>query len=217
MTVSATGSAAAAKQILEKAGYTLGSNGFFSLGGKEVTLAIIDPSAFTDYAQDDAIIAQELRAAGINATFVGQSVDAWTQNVADGDFQMTSHWSNSGISPYQMYDGWLDSSLATGSTATGDYERLNNPTIDSELAALAGASTTATQTAALAPIAKYVADNLPIIPTTTASDWFEYNSQNYTGWPTQANPYESGQPSGTNNGPGSGSDEVVILHLTPAS
>ena len=83
------------------------------------------------------------------------------------------------------------------------------------LAKLAGAETTAEQTAALVPIAKYVAANLPIIPTTTASEWFEYNSQNFVGWPTPQNPYESGQPSGTNNGPGSGTDEVVILHLRP--
>ena len=82
-------------------------------------------------------------------------------------------------------------------------------------ATLAGAETTAQQTAALAPIAKYVAANLPIIPTTTASQWFEYNSQNYTGWPTQQNPYESGQPSGQNNGGTTGTDEVVILHLRP--
>ena len=60
-----------------------------------------------------------------------------------------------------------------------------------------------------------MADNLPIIPTTTASEWFEYNCQHFVGWPTQHNPYETGQPSGTNNGPGSGTDEVVILHLTP--
>ena len=66
------------------------------------------------------------------------------------------------------------------------------------------------------PIEKYVAKNLPVIPTTTAADWFEYNSQYFTGWPTQANPYDSGQPSGTNNGPGTGSDEVVILRLKPA-
>jgi peptide/nickel transport system substrate-binding protein len=83
------------------------------------------------------------------------------------------------------------------------------------LATLAAAPDTAAQTQALAPIAKYVADNLPIIPTTTASQWFEYNSQNYTGWPTEQNPYETGQPSGSNNGPGSGTDEVVILHLKP--
>jgi peptide/nickel transport system substrate-binding protein len=215
MTVSATADSAAAKQVLQKAGYTLGSNGFFSKGGKSVTIAITDPSAYTDYAQDDALVAQELRAAGIDATFVGQSTDAWNSDVADGDFQLTSHWSNGGLTPYNMYDGWLDSSLATGNAATGDYERLNSPTIDAELAALAGAATTAAQAAALAPIAKYVAANLPIIPTTTASEWFEYNSQNYGGWPTQQNPYETGQPSGTNNGPGSGTDEVVLLHLTP--
>jgi len=215
MTVSATGNPSAAKQVLEKAGYTLGSNGFFSKGGKTVSLTIVDPSAFTDYAQVDELVAQELRAAGIDAAFQGLSTNAWFADVADGSFQLTSHWSNGGLTPYNMYDGWLDSSLATGSTATGDFERLNNPTINADLATLAGASTTAAQTTALVPIEQFVAANLPIIPTTTASQWFEYNSQNYTGWPTQDNPYETGQPSGTNNGPGSGTDEVVILHLVP--
>jgi peptide/nickel transport system substrate-binding protein len=215
MTNSATGSAAAAQQILQKAGYTKGSDGFFAKGGKEVTITITNPSAYTDYAQVDALVAQELKAAGINATFQGQSVDAWNSDVASGNFQLTSHWSNGGITPYNMYDGWLDSALSSGSTATGNYERLKDPNVDSMLAKLAGAESTADQTAALEPIAKYVAANLPIIPTTTSSQWFEFNSQNYTGWPTQDNPYETGQPSGTNNGPGSGTDEVVILHLIP--
>ncbi len=215
MTVSATGSAAAAEAILTKAGYTKGSNGFFQKGGKTVALTIVDPAAYTDYAEDDSIVAGELRAAGIDATFDGIAVTTWDSDVADGDFQMTMHWSNGGLTPYNMYDGWLDSSLATGSAATGDFERLNDPAIDADLAALAAAPTTAAQTTALAPLATYVADNLPIIPTTTASDWFEYNSQNYTGWPSQSNPYESGQPSGSNNGGSSGTDEVVILHLTP--
>ena len=215
LTVSATGSAAAAEQILTKAGYTKGSNGFFAKNGQTVALTITAPAAYTDYAEDDSIVAQELRAAGIDATFQGIATTAWNSDVADGDFQLTSHWSNSGLTPYNMYDGWLDSSLASGSAATGDYERLNSPAIDSDLAALAAASTTAAQTTALVPLEQYVAANLPIIPPTTASDWFEYNSQNYTGWPTQSNPYESGQPSGSNNGNSTGTDEVVILHLLP--
>ncbi len=82
---------------------------------------------------------------------------------------------------------------------------------------LAGAPTVAAQTKALAPIAKFVATDLPVIPVTTASEWFEYNSQNYVGWPTQQHPYDTGQPSGTNNGPGTGSDEVVVLRLSPRS
>jgi peptide/nickel transport system substrate-binding protein len=214
---SATADPSAAAKVLENAGYTKDSSGFFAKNGQEVALTIIDPAAYTDYAADDALVAQELKAAGINATFQGIATTTWNADVADGDFQLTMHWGNGGLSPYNMYDGWLDSSLATGSTATGDYERLNDPTLDSDLAALAAASTTSAQTTALVPLEDYVAANLPIIPTTTAADWFEYNSQHYTGWPTQSDPYESGQPSGQNNGGSTGTDEVVILHLVPVS
>ena len=216
LTVPATGDVASAKSVLTAAGYKMGSNGFFQIGGKTLALSLVDPSSYTDYAQDDALIAQQLRAAGIDVTFNGLTVNAWNADVADGDFQLTLHWGSGGVTPYNLYDNWLDSSLVTGSAATGDFERLKDPAIDADLATLSGAATLAAQTTALTPIEKYVAANLPIIPTTTAADWFEYNSQNYTGWPTQANPYDSGQPSGTNNGTGTGSDEVVILHLTPA-
>jgi len=216
-TVPATGDVAKAKQVLEAAGYTMGSNGYFAKGGKTLALTLVDPASYTDYAQDDALIAQQLRAAGMDVTFDGLTVNAWNADVADGDFQLTLHWGSGGITPYNMVDNWLDDTLVSSTGATGDYERLKDPAIQSDLQALSGTATVATQTAALAPILKYIAANLPIIPTTTAADWFEYNSQNYTGWPTQANPYDSGQPSGTNNGPGTGSDEVVVLHLTPAS
>jgi peptide/nickel transport system substrate-binding protein len=113
--------------------FTKGSNGFFEKNGQTVSITIVDPSAYTDYAEVDSLVAQQLRAAGIDATFQGLSVNAWNTDVADGDFQLTSHWSNGWLTPYNMYDGWLDSSLATGNSATGDYERLNNPTIDADL------------------------------------------------------------------------------------
>jgi len=217
MTVSASADAATAESILTKAGYTKGSNGFFEKGGKTVSLTIVDPAAYTDYAEDDSIVAGDLRSAGIDATFDGLAVTAWSSDVADGDFQLTMHWSNNGLTPYNLYDNWLDSSLSSTNNATGDYERLNDPALDADLATLAGASTTAEQTSDLVPLETYVAQNLPVIPTTTASEWFEYDSQNYVGWPTQSNPYETGQPSGTNLGAGAGTDEVVILHLTPRS
>jgi peptide/nickel transport system substrate-binding protein len=213
-TVSATGNATAAKAVMKAAGFTMGSNGFWQKGGKTVALTIIAPSAYTDMSEVDSIAAQELKAAGIDATFQGIATTAWNNDVADGDFQMTEHWSNNGITPYNMYEGWLDSKLAT-SSATGDYERLNDPAVETDLATLASANTVSAQTTALLPLEKYVAANLPVIPLETASEWFEYNSQDFTGWPTQQDPYETGQPSGTNNGPGSGTDEVVILHLKP--
>jgi peptide/nickel transport system substrate-binding protein len=216
-TLPATGDVAAAKQVLTADGYKMGSNGFFAKGVKTLALTLVDPSSYTDYAQDDALVAQQLRAAGIDVTFDGLTVNAWNAAVADGNFQLTLHWGSGGVTPYNLYDNWLDDTLVSSTGATGDFERLKDPAIQADLATLQGAATVAAQTAALAPIEKYVVNNVPIIPTTTAADWFEYNSQNYTGWPTQTDSYDSGQPSGTNNGPGTGSDEVVILHLKPAS
>jgi peptide/nickel transport system substrate-binding protein len=215
-TVASTGNAAAAQNVLKAAGYTKGSNGFFQKGGKTVSITLISPSAYTDYAEVGSIAAQELKAAGIDANFQGISVNAWNQDMATGNFTLAEHWSNGGVTPYNLYDNWLDSALSSPTAATGDYEGLKNPSIDSALARLAGSPSVEEQTAALTPIAKYVEANLPVIPITTASDWFEYNSQHWVGWPTQSNPYESGQPSGSNNNAGTGTDEVVILHLRPA-
>jgi peptide/nickel transport system substrate-binding protein len=217
MTMSATGSASAAKALLVKSGYTLGSNGYFEKGGQTVSITLISPSAYTDYAEVGSIVAGELKAAGIEASFQGISVSAWNADMADGDFQLAEHWSNNGLTPYNLYDNWLNSALASGSAATGDYERLNNPAINADLAKLAGAATVAQQTTDLIPIEKYVAANLPVIPVTTASEWFEYDSKNFVGWPTKQNPYETGQPSGTNSAAGAGTDEVILLHLSPRS
>jgi peptide/nickel transport system substrate-binding protein len=214
-TVSPNANVAAADAVLTKAGYKKNSSGFYALNGKEVALTIISPSAYTDMAEVDSIGAQELRAAGIDATFQPLTTDAWNADVADGDFQMTEHWSNGGITPYNTFEGWLNSSLATGSTATGDYERLNDPALDADLNTLAGANSISQQATDLVPLEKYIAANLPVIPLETAAEWFEYNSQRFVGWPTASDPYDSGQPSGTNNNAGTGSDEVVLLHLSP--
>jgi peptide/nickel transport system substrate-binding protein len=217
-TFSPNANVAAADAVLTKAGYRKDSSGYYALNGKEVALTIISPTSYTDMAEVDSIGAQELKAAGINATFSGLTSNAWTADVADGDFQMTEHWSNGGVTPYNMYDGWLNSALSTGAAAkaaTGDYERLNDPALNADLATLAGANSIPQQAADLVPLEKYIANNLPVIPLETAAEWFEYNSQHFVGWPSQQNPYESGQPSGTNNNAGTGTDEVVLLHLSP--
>lgn len=214
--VSTSANPAAAEQILKSAGYKKDGAGFYALNGKEVALKIEDPAAYTDYAQDDQIVASELKAAGINATFYGTSTPAiWNTDLANGSFQLTMHWGNGGISPYNMYDNWLDHTLVNGASTSGDYGRLNDPTVQSMLAKIAGDSTTAAQAADFQPLLQYVAKNLPVIETVNSAQWFEANSTHFTGWPSPTNAYETGQPSGSNNGPGSGTDEVVILHLTP--
>jgi peptide/nickel transport system substrate-binding protein len=209
-TLPAHSDVAAAKQVLEQAGYVMGSDGFFrTKSGQELSLDITNPSSFADYATGDQMIAGWLRKAGINATFVGQSVTAWSSDIATGNYQLTAHWSQTSVSPYQLYNDWLNSAQATNNAA-GDFERLKDPTVDAALNKLASDNTVSAQQADLAPIEQYVAQNLPIIPTVYGVVFDEYNTSKFSGWPTAADPYESGSPNTPTN-------EVVVLRLRPAS
>jgi peptide/nickel transport system substrate-binding protein len=199
-----------AKAVLKQAGYVMGSDGLFrTKSGQKLSIDITNPSSFSDYAAGDALIAKQLQAAGIDARFVGQSVDAWSSDIATGNFQLTQHWSQTSVAPYQLYNDWLNSAQATNNAA-GDFERLKDPNVDGMLTKLAGDDSVADQQSDLAPLEKYVADNLPIIPTVYGVVFDEYNTGKFSGWPTQDNPYESGSPNAPTN-------EVVILHLRPTA
>ncbi len=209
-TLSPTSNIAAAKAVLTAAGYVLGPDGMFQTkSGQKLTINITNPSSFSDYATGDAMIARWLRQAGIDATFVGQSVTAWSSDIASGNFQLTQHWSQTSVAPYQLYNDWLNSAQAT-SNAAGDFERLNDPQVDTMLTKLAGDNSVASQQADLSPIEQYVANNLPIIPTVYGVAFDEYNTSNFSGWPSSSNTYESGSPNAPTN-------EVVNLHLKPTS
>jgi peptide/nickel transport system substrate-binding protein len=208
LTLGARGNPAAAKAVLRKAGFVMGSNGFFKDStGRELKVTLTDPASYTDYAEDDSLAAAAMRKAGIDAVFNGQSVSAWSSGIATGKFQLSMHWSQTSISAYQLYNNWLNSALATDN-ANGNFERLNEPSIDALLGKLAGAVSVADQLKYLAPIEKYVATNVPIIPTVYGAAFDEYNTLHFTGWPSAADPYESGSPNAPTN-------EVVVLRLTP--
>lgn len=212
-TLSPKANPAGADAVLKKAGYTL-KGGLYALKGKVVDITISDPSDFTDYAEDDKIIVQDLKAAHIKASFNGMSDTAWFASLANQTYgSATSHWSNSSIQMYGVYQGWLASSISakgTNNAASGDFAGLHDPTIDRELRTLSAATTTKATLKAIAPIEAYVAQNLPVIPTVYGASFDEYNSTAFTGWPSASNPYEEGQPQQPNN-------EVVVLHLKPTS
>ena len=209
----ATANPKAADALLTKAGYTL-KGGWYALKGKVVDITISDPSDYADYAEDDKIMVADLEAAHIKASFDGLSDTAWYAALANQSYgSATSHWSNSSIQMYGVYQGWLESTLSakgTNNAASGDFEGLQDPTIDRELRTLSAATTTKATLKAIAPIEQYVAKNLPVIPTVYGASFDEYNSAAFTGWPSASDPYEEGQPQQPNN-------EVVVLHLKPVS
>jgi peptide/nickel transport system substrate-binding protein len=202
---------AAANKVLKDAGYKKVGK-YWALNGKVVKFAITDPSSYSDYKADDILAAKELQKAGIDATFEGLSVNQWNADMATGNFELTQHWSTTAANPVQQYNDWLNSSEATKTNRAGNFEGLKDSKVDGMLAKAAATPPGPALAKALGPIEKYVATNLPIIPTVYGSTWGQYNTGEFSGWPAKsgAGQYETAQPSAPTN-------EVVVLHLKPTS
>lgn len=207
-----TESVSKAKQLLESDGWRRNSNGIYAKGGKTLSFTLTAPSGYHDWMNSAAIIAQQLKKAGIAVTVQGIANDDWVQRVAQGKYQLTLGSSNTGATPFVAYEGWLDYKLSgpVGTNATGDTERWNSPATQQLLADYRDASTDAARLSALYGLEKVMVEQVPVIPLVYSVDWAMYRSQKVTGWPTAANPYAPASP----YTPGA---EIVVLRLKPAS
>lgn len=210
-----------AKAALTAAGFKMGSDGYFAKNGKTLEFTVEDPSEYSDFINDDNIMQQQLKAVGIKVDVKGTTVPGWNADFASGNFDSIAHWANGGISPYNMYANWLDSTLSSGAnakSATGDWERFTGPdavkaenllqTYAAEKPNADGSATTA-QIKTVDDLGTIIAKDLPVIPLFYGVAWGDYNDSHWTGWPTPSNPYMPIQP----NGP---FDEYTVLHLKPA-
>jgi peptide/nickel transport system substrate-binding protein len=203
--------ASKAEQTLEAAGFKKDSNGLMALNGKEIKLTLGDPSGFADYMTDDQVIASELKAIGIGVTVQGLSTNGWESDIADGNFQLTLDWSQSG-DIYYILDSLLDYNLSApqGKSASYDYERWNDPQTQSFLTQYQNSPTAAGRQQALDGLEGIMVNQVPVIPIVGASDWGSYSTRKVTGFPSPQDPYDAAT-AGTPNG------EVVALHLVPRS
>ena len=209
--LSPTSDAAKVSQLLTSDGYTK-AGGKWMKNGQPIKFAIEDPSSYTDYATDAALIASQLNAEGFVVSFDGVQATQWSADFPVGNFQAMIHWGAQGPNPYYYFDNWLDSTLSApaGQPAGGDYGRFNSPQAQAALAQFAGSNDTATQQQALNTLQTIVATQAPVIPLLYGAAWYEYSTKDYTGWPTQSNQYNDPVP----NAPYM---EYTLLHLTPAS
>ena len=200
----------AVTSLMTGAGYAKDGSGIWAKGGKEVSFAIEDPTAYTDYYQAAQIMASDLKAVGFDVKVSGVDANKWYADLAAGTFDTAIHWGNTGPSPYAQFEGWLDPALAQGSNASGDYGRFTDPTATAALAAYAKAGSAEQSAAAVNTLAKVMSDQVPVAPLMYAAGWYEYNTTNYSGWVTKTNQYVDPSPNPANV-------EYVILHLTPTS
>ena len=194
-----------AVKTLEDAGYKKGSDGIFvSPEGKKLSFTLQTVSGWTDWATMAQLISQELKAVGIDVKVQQPDQAAYTTNVTGGNYELAISWTNSGPDPFKQYQDMLNSH------GGWNLEKWNDPKTDEALKTFQGTSDEAKQKEAINYIQNVMVEQMPVIPLVNGPVWYEYRTENYTGWPTEDDPYANPAPF---NWP---APAIVLSKLQPA-
>ncbi len=204
---------AKAKQILEAAGFQMGSNGIFETkSGTPLSFSIVNIGDYSDWVLVMQILQQDFKAVGIGLTVQNISSNAYDSDLFTGNYDLIYATEGGGPSPYYEMRQWLLSSNSApiGKTASSNWERYDNPATDALLDEYPAASS-AGQHQIVDELQQVLLSQVPVIPVTESVDWYQYNTKDFSGWPTPSDPYAQPSPALT---PDIG---WVLLHLKPAS
>jgi peptide/nickel transport system substrate-binding protein len=204
---------AKAKQILQQAGYKLGGNGIFAKNGQQLSFSVINIGGYSDWVASMSVIQSELMAVGIQITPDNLAQNDFLNRLYTGSYQLAYYAETGGPTPYYELRQWLYSanSAPIGKDAASNWERYSNPATDTLLNQYATTTDSATQHQIVDELQQVVLSDVPFIPVTEEVAWFQYNTADFTGWPSPQNPYAL--PAAYSY-PDMGQ---VLLHLAPKS
>jgi peptide/nickel transport system substrate-binding protein len=175
-----------AKQLLQSAGYS---------DSNKLKLSIITVTGYTDWDASLAVVKQQLAKAGIDLTIQDLQQQSYNQKLFTGDYDLAYASQSGGPTPYYELRQLLYSknTAPVGKQANSNYSRYSKPEVDKLFDQYASADPD-TQVKLIKQISSYMIKDLPVIPTTESVDWYQYNTKDLDGWPTQDNPYAQPAP-----------------------
>ena len=176
------------KQDVDKAKAAMQSAGYSS--SNKLKLSVITVTGYTDWDASLAVIKQQLAPIGIDLTVEDLAQQTYDSRLYEGDFDLAYYGESGGPTPYYELRKWLYSknSAPLGKDASSNFERYNNPAVDALLNQYPTADD-AGQVAIVKQIEAAMVKDVPVIPVTESVDWFQYNTKDIDGWPTESNPY----------------------------
>ncbi len=205
---------AAANKILDDAGYKKGSDGMRMLpSGDPLKLTLSVPSNYTDWITVTQLLDEQLAEIGIDLEPQGIAEAACGDSNRSGEYDIAMSNAPMFASPYFFYRGFLSSELSApaGSPAKTNISRWEDPETDQILKDFAGTNDEAKQLEAIHKLGEIVATEMPVIPLVISPTWGLYRTANWTGFPSENDPYAAPTPYTYPD------NLLVVRNLTPAS
>jgi len=188
-----------AKSLMAGLGYT---------EANPLKLSIITITGYTDWDASLAVVKQQLKPIGIDLTVSDLAQQTFDDRLYNGNFDLAYYGQAGGPTPYYELRQMLYSknSAPIGKPASFNYERYLNKDVDALFDKYPTADD-AGQVDIIKQVGAAMMRDVPVIPTTESVNWFQYNTADIGGWPTESDPYA--QPAAFNVP----DVEQVLLHV----
>ena len=185
-----TQNASSAKSAFQKAGFTY-SGSKLTKNGKQVAMTIEMPNNFTDWVAAATEVKSELSAVGINVTLNEPQYAQYEKDIQAGSFDAAMGGFGGSGSPYIDFNNALNSKFATplNTPTVNNFERFKSPQVDQALSQLAAAVGKDAQNQATYKLEQVMYKQVPIVLMYYGGSWGLFSTKNFTGWPSQSNPY----------------------------
>lgn len=184
-----------ARQVLTDAGYTWKSDNLIDPDGEPVSFSLSVPAGWSDWNTEQALIAEELgESLGIDVKVDQPDWGGWDAARQEGTFQAIIHWLEDTGNAYGVYTSTMDPKWIVDDKAQFNFGRFNDPTVTEALNTYANTSSDEEREAALGVMQKAFVEQIPAIPLGSHPLLGEYNTRNYTGFPTEDDLYASADP-----------------------
>ncbi|MFB8230707.1 ABC transporter substrate-binding protein [Cellulosimicrobium sp. NPDC055967] len=185
-----------AKKVLTDAGYTFDGDTLVDPDGEPVTFQLSVPQGWNDYVTGISLIAESVKAIGVEASVDTPDSDSWWAAKGTGDFDAILHWTETGATPYDIYSDTMDARWLkpVGEAADYNFGRFDSPEATAALDAYLAATTDEDRATAIAEAQKIFVDQVPVMPIGTRPFITEFNTRNYVGWPSDDDPYINADP-----------------------
>lgn len=181
-----------ANQLLDAAGYPRGEGGVRSTpDGKKMSYDLVVPSGWTDTIAISKLVQEHLAPIGIEIKPSSVAQSNWVDLRKSGKFDLTIAPTTVGTAPYFYYRSFMSSEFKVpdDKPASSNPGRWYDPETDELFKQYESTDDPAKQQEALNGLQKIVVEELPLIPILRSPNWSQYRTKNFTGWPTEADPY----------------------------
>ncbi|EAQ65108.1 ABC-type dipeptide transport system, periplasmic component [Marinomonas sp. MED121] len=155
--------------------------------GRPLAFDIQVVNGWTDWIQVVQMAGEYYAEIGIQANLKTVDWGVYDKALKQGDYEVAINWSLAAPNPIKVYEEYFASSRIGKAFHAG--HGFHNPMLDALIQDFGTLRDSQKQHDILNKLQRVTAENLPFIPLFSNPTWFQFNTSNIVGWPSEEDPY----------------------------